>query len=55
MITSDYLVTATIVYPEPGENYTERFTMNGTGADDVRYRARVLLGDPRYLIAVRKA
>jgi len=50
-----YQVTVSIPYPYPGETYVERFVMEGNTALEVTRRVRIMLGDPRYLVAVRAA
>lgn len=52
----EYRVTASLVFPiEGSEVYTERFIMEGTDIESVRKRARLMLADSRYLIAVSPA
>ena len=53
---NNYAVSVSLVFPiEGSEVYNERFIMAGTDEDSVRSRVRLMLDDPRYLVAIRRA
>ena len=52
----DFSVSVSLVFPIEGSDvYNERFVMAGDSVESVRKRVRLMLGDPRYLVAVRRA
>lgn len=52
---NNYSVSVSMVFPiEGSEVYNERFVMSGKDENDIRRRVRTMLGDPRYMVAIRK-